>query len=99
MHARTIRASIVPGKMDEAIRIYRDEVLPVLQAQPGFVSTTVLVDPESHEGMVVTLWETEEAAHTTGPGSDYLAQQLARMRFVLVARHINHWDVPIAVHA
>jgi hypothetical protein len=35
MYARTISAYLIPGKADEAIRIFRDRVVPVVHTQPA----------------------------------------------------------------
>lgn len=35
MHARTIVAYLVPGKADEAIRIFRERVVPEVRKQPS----------------------------------------------------------------
>lgn len=44
MYARTISAYLIPGKADEAIRIFRDRVVPVVHTQPGYVSTAIYID-------------------------------------------------------
>ena len=99
MYARTIQASIVPGKTDEALALYRDEILPVLRTMPGYLSTTVMVDRDDHRALVCTVWDSQEAAEATGEGSEYLNRMLSHVRFVLVSREIHHWDVPISDRA
>jgi heme-degrading monooxygenase HmoA len=69
MHARTGVSRMKPGKMDEAIAMYRDSVLPLLKQQKGFKRLYWLVDRKTDRYTVVTLWESEAdmtATETSG---------------------------------
>ena len=69
MHARTGVSRMKPGKMDEAIAMYRDSVLPLLKQQKGFKGLYWLVDRKTDRYTVVTLWESEAdmtATETSG---------------------------------
>jgi heme-degrading monooxygenase HmoA len=46
--------------VDEVVERFTTEFLPGLRALPGFEGILVLVTPEG-KGMVVSLWESEEA--------------------------------------
>ena len=59
MYARTGVSRMKPGKMDEAIAMYRDSVVPLLQEQKGFKGLYWLVDRKTDKYTVMTLWETE----------------------------------------
>ena len=65
MYARTIQAALVPGRADEAVRVYQEQVLPMLQQQPGYVRSTMLIDREANEAMTITIWDSKEAATAT----------------------------------
>jgi hypothetical protein len=47
--------------LEEAVARFRDEVVPGLKEQDGYEGCVVLTTPEG-KAMLVTLWETEEAA-------------------------------------
>jgi hypothetical protein len=49
----------------DAMTLFREQVLPRLQLQPGYEGATVLTTPEG-KGMILSFWATEEALHTAG---------------------------------
>lgn len=59
MHARLLRMQIKPERIDEAVRIFAEEVAPGCRAQPGFRGAYFLVDRKLGECLPITLWETE----------------------------------------
>ena len=59
MYAQVVRIQIQPGKIDEAISIFRDSVAPAAREQSGFKSAYLLIDHETNRGMGFSLWETE----------------------------------------
>lgn len=78
MHAQVVRAELQPGKIDEAITIFRDSILPAVRGQKGFVSARLLADRERSQFTGITLWETEadvEAIATSG----FYQEQVAKM--------------------
>ena len=64
--------------LSEAVRVYRDEVLPVARRQRGFKGAYLLVDEASGKYQSITLWETEGALRD-GTDSGYLRAQLAKI--------------------
>ncbi len=77
MYARVTTVQIQPGKMEEAIRIYRDSVVPAAKQQHGFNGVFLLTDPNTGKGLSITWWETE-ADMKAGETSGYYQQQLAK---------------------
>ena len=63
MWVRTIEIMIQLDKLDEARRIYNDEILPTVKAQKGNVDI-FLMESLDREGMVIsfTSWESQEDA-------------------------------------
>jgi heme-degrading monooxygenase HmoA len=84
MNARVVTVQILPGKTDEAIRVYRDSVVPAAKQQKGFKGVYLLTDRSTGKGVSVTLWETE-ADMTTGEQSGYYQQQLAKFKDIFGA--------------
>ncbi len=50
--------------VEEAVELFRADVLPRLQAHDGYGGALVLATPEG-KGMIITLWKTEHAAAET----------------------------------
>jgi heme-degrading monooxygenase HmoA len=59
----TVRMSI-----DEAVELFRESVVPALHEQPGFEGVYLLLSPEG-QALVLTFWESEEAAQAGIAGS------------------------------
>jgi hypothetical protein len=59
MYTRIMMSLYQPGKMDEALQIYRESILPTLSQQPGLKGVIVLLGHHSGMAMSITLWETE----------------------------------------
>ena len=59
MNARLLRMQVKPDRIDEAARIFAEEVAPGCRALPGFRGAYFLVDRKLGECLPITLWETE----------------------------------------
>ena len=81
MYAQVVRIQIQPGKIDEAISIFRDSVAPAVREQNGFKSVYLLIDRETNKGIGLSLWETEAdvAALAT---SGFYQEQIGRFAAV-----------------
>ncbi len=77
MYARVTTVQTQPGKTEEAIRIYRDSVVPAAKQQHGFNGLFLLTDPNTGKGLSITLWETE-ADLRAGETSGYYQEQIAK---------------------
>ncbi len=84
MYARVVTVQIQPDKSDEAIRIYRDSVVPAAKQQRGFKGLYDLVDPKTGKGLSIALWDTE-ADMVAGEASGYLREQLAKFAAMFTA--------------
>jgi heme-degrading monooxygenase HmoA len=75
MYAALVNYSVKPGHLDEAIRLWREEVEPAAEGQPGYEGSVLLVEPANNRLVVVAYWDTKahDDAFATGPwraGSD-----------------------------
>ena len=61
MHARLTTIEGEPGRIDEAIRVAREDVLPTLREQDGWKGFTVLADRSSGRMLGISFWESEDA--------------------------------------
>ena len=84
MFARVTHTQILPGKMDEAIRIYQDSVVPAAKQQKGFRGVYGLSDRSTGKSISIVLWETE-ADMKAGEASGYYQQQLAKFKDLFAA--------------
>ncbi len=84
MNARVTIVQILPGKLDEAIGLYRESVVPAAKQQTGCRGVYLLTDRSTGKGLSITLWETE-ADMAAGESSGYYQQQLAKFKDVFGA--------------
>lgn len=59
MYARMLRMQVRPERIDEAARLFSEEVVPGCRALAGYRGSYFLVDRKLGECVPVTLWETE----------------------------------------
>jgi heme-degrading monooxygenase HmoA len=59
MYARAVNVQFQSGKIEEASRIVKDSIVPVMQKQKGFKGQLLLTQ---HDGKAVSinLWETQD---------------------------------------
>lgn len=73
----TLRTSV-----DDALELFKQQVLPELREQEGYEGVVVMATPEG-KGLIVTLWDSEEAAEAHGEDgfySDVLARYMTLFR-------------------
>ena len=61
MYARVTTFQAPPDRLEEGVRSFREEALPLLQGQPGFRTVYFLADRQQGRVLVIGLWESEEA--------------------------------------
>ena len=97
MQARVMSIQIQPGKMDEALSILRDSLVPVMKQQHGFRGLLTLIDRDASKGMTVSLWETE-ADMRGGETSGQLPQLLTQVVHVFAGPAIReHYEVSLQI--
>ena len=95
MYARVVTAHIQPGRMDEAIDIFRDSIKPAASQQKGYKGGYFLTDPETGKAISIALWETE-ADMTAGESSGYLREQVAKVAPIFTAPPTTeHFEVSV----
>lgn len=66
----------VRADVEGALDRYRQEVLPRLREEPGYEGAFILLNPEG-QGMVLSLWSSEETLQRTTPIAAAALQQFA----------------------
>ena len=84
MFAGVVFAQFKPGTLDEAIRIYRDDVVPSAKQQKGYVSHTLLIDRQTNKVISIAMWATESDM-TASKTSGHYQQQLAKFKDIFAA--------------
>jgi hypothetical protein len=62
VYAQVIEGGTTPDHRDAMDRIVTDEMIPALDAEPGFSGALNIVDRESGNAMMIVLWQTEAQA-------------------------------------
>ena len=60
MYARAVNVQFQSGKADEANRLVKDAIVPVLQEQKGFKGQLFLTQRDTGKAISINLWETED---------------------------------------
>jgi quinol monooxygenase YgiN len=59
MYARVVTFQFQPGKLDEALQIARESILPGVRQRAGMQENTVLLDRSTNKMVAISLWQTE----------------------------------------
>jgi heme-degrading monooxygenase HmoA len=84
MHARMTVLHVQAGKLEEAIKLVRESIVPAARQQHGFKKMVVLSDPGSNKVMSMGYWESEDDIRSS-ESSGYYQEQLAKMLPLLTA--------------
>ena len=88
MYARLTTVYVKLDKIDEAINIYEEYVIPAANAQPGCCGCYLLTDRSTGKGIVMTMWETRYYAGASIQNGYYQAQ-LNRFSTMFVAKPVT----------
>lgn len=82
MHSRVTTIQVLPGMMDELVRIYEETLLPATKEQEGFRGSLLLRDPEEDRAMLITWWATE-ADLLANEASGYYEEKMKKVAHTL----------------
>lgn len=79
MYARTtlFEVDTLRISLEKAEDIFDKQIAPLIESQPGFLGLYVMLTPEG-KGMVLTLWQSEQAAQI-GIESGYYEEQVSKL--------------------
>ena len=99
MFARLVIAEITMGKLDEALKLYEDSVLPATKSQKGYRGAYFLVDDKTGKVIAITLWNSEAdtaAQEWVTEERGHYKEQLAKFKDYFVGTPIREgYDVKI----
>ena len=84
MFARVTMFQVKSDKIDEAIKIYKENGTPVRKSQKGDCGGYFLTDRKTSRGMAISLWASEEDA-LTNKQSGYYQEQLYKFKDLFAA--------------
>jgi len=95
MHARVILGRVKLNKQEEAIKIYKESVVPAAKKQKGFKSINLLTDQDTNKFISLTIWETENDM-VVSESSGYLQEQLGKIATLFVGPPtVQHYIVSV----
>ena len=62
MYGMNVRVKIQPGKIEEAAKLLREEVMPTAANYQGFIQNFLIVDAPNSRIASLSVWETEANA-------------------------------------
>jgi len=94
MFARLTIVQTKVDKMDEAVKVAKENVIPAAKSQKGFVGARLLTEPNG-KGVFISFWDTEEDA-IANEKSGYYQEQLAKFKDLFAAPPVNEgYDVTL----
>lgn len=93
MYVRTIVADLIPGRERQAVEIFREQIVPVIRQQAGYVATAIYIDHARRQAQTISYWESKQAVEATSQGSEYLGKVTGMLRTCLVNREYGQWEV------
>jgi hypothetical protein len=91
VHARSTTFDARPECLDAGIVMFRDEVMPVLQAMTGCVGMSLLADRESGRCIATTAWDDVEAMHSSADQVRPLRAKAAKA--LGAATSVDEWQI------
>jgi quinol monooxygenase YgiN len=91
VYARSTTIQAQPSSIDAGIALVRDEVMPALQAMPGCIGVSLLVDRQSGRCIATSAWDTDEAMRASGDHVTPIRDRAAEM-FGGPA-NIDQWEI------
>jgi len=76
------RLTIVPvkiDKIDETVKIFKENVVPAAKSQKGFRGAYQLIDRKTGKGISITFWDSEDDA-IANEQSGYYQEQLSKFK-------------------
>lgn len=88
MYARTTTIQTEPGKVEEAIDIARDSIVPLAKEQPGFKGLLAMTSTEDEDVVLISLWETEDDLKAS-EDNGYYEDQIGKLSSVFIGRALR----------
>jgi quinol monooxygenase YgiN len=84
MHARIFSAQFQEGKLEDVTQLVETSIIPAAKQQSGFHHLYWMTDPDTHKGVIVSIWDSE-ADRTASENNGFLNEQLVKLRAYVAA--------------
>ena len=95
MHARTTTVEGEPERIDDVVRQIESEILPKLEAQPGFKGFTLHVGRSTGKVVGTSYWESEEAMQASEEAVRGPREEAAQRAGASGGPTVEHFEVAI----
>lgn len=93
MHARVVSMEMLPMNVKEAVRIYQERVVPAAREEEGFRGALMLTDPDTGEGLSISLWNTEDEMYAS-EASGFYHRKLDELEALFISTPVRkHYEV------
>lgn len=93
MHARVVSMEMLPIDVGKAVRIYQERVVPAAREEEGFRGAFLLTDPDTGEGLSISIWNSEEDMHAS-EASGFYHRKLAELEaFFISTPERKHYEI------
>jgi heme-degrading monooxygenase HmoA len=95
MYARLSLVPTKPDTWDQALGIWREQLLPLIRQQQGFKGVIVMGDRAANKGATITLWETEADAQASMQSENFRKAMAALAPVITGQPEMQHYEVAI----
>jgi heme-degrading monooxygenase HmoA len=96
-YAQILQVALQPSATQQVVDLFRTVVGPVLQQQPGYVTSRFLTNAETNRCLAVMLWDTEQH-RAAADISEALRQALGRLQpYFDGASTLDHYELAVQV--
>jgi len=95
MHGMNVRVQIQPGKVEEAAKLLREEVMPTAANYNGFIQNFLMVDAPNDRLATLSVWESESDARAIYEDEGGLYQSAIAKLKPMLAGPPDAWMGPL----
>ena len=95
MFARLLRIQLKVDRIDDAVRLFKTNVVPQCKKQKGFKGAYFMTDQKTGEGVVITVWTSEEAMLANERSHFFLEQVTKLLGFFAKAPIRETYEVAV----
>jgi quinol monooxygenase YgiN len=95
MHGMNVRVQIQPGKVGEAAKLLREEVMPTAANYQGFIQNFLIVDAPNSRLASLSVWESETDAKAIYEDENGLYQTAIAKLKPMLAEPPDAWIGPL----
>ncbi len=81
MYARTTTIQLKIAFIDDALKVYKNSIVPAAQAQKGLIELIFFLDRKSGKAISIAIWESEEDAKANEQSLYYQEQIIKLLSF------------------